>query len=54
MKHVQLICIFVGLVCTFSSSADVKISGYGSIIAGKTLGTVDDRAKRRNLHRRLL
>jgi hypothetical protein len=42
MKYVKLICIFVGMVCTFSSNAEVKISGYGSIIAGKTLGTVDD------------
>jgi len=42
MKYVKLFCIFVGLVCAFSSRAELDISGYGSIIAGKTLGTVDD------------
>lgn len=30
------------VVFSFQSYADIKFSGYGSIIAGKTLGTVDD------------
>jgi len=38
------ILIVITLILTFSlpATADIKFSGYGSIIAGKTLGTVDD------------
>ena len=42
MKYLQLVWLFVGCAFTFSSSAEIQISGYGSIIAGKTLGSVDD------------
>ncbi|MFT6735248.1 MAG: hypothetical protein ACJAS9_003453 [Polaribacter sp.] len=40
-----LIITFFTLLFTFFSTltlAEIKISGYGSIVAGKTLGTVDD------------
>jgi len=43
MKIVTLISaiLFSTLIST-AVNADIKLSGYGSIIAGKTLGTVDD------------
>ena len=39
-----LIIIFTSLLIlsSLSAKAEIKFSGYGSIIAGKTLGTVDD------------
>jgi len=36
------ILILFGTLASSDVSADVKFSGYGSIVAGKTLGTVDD------------
>lgn len=36
------IVISISLLFPFMANADIKFSGYGSIIAGKTLGTVDD------------
>jgi len=43
MKTNLLIIIsLIGMFFSAQSFADLKISGYGSIIAGKTLGTVDD------------
>lgn len=45
MKYVIQIFILVSILCPFTSRAEdnqLKITGYGSIIAGKTFGTVDD------------
>jgi hypothetical protein len=43
MKNFILIfSILLFVLFSTSSLAEIKISGYGSIVAGKTLGTVDD------------
>jgi len=40
--NLLIIVSLIGVFFSAQSFADLKISGYGSIIAGKTLGTVDD------------
>ncbi|WP_448565876.1 porin [Thalassotalea ganghwensis] len=43
MKTVtNAIALLLTVTTSFSAFADIEISGYGSIIAGRTLGTVDD------------
>lgn len=42
MKKISLIAAAVLLSLSHTANAELKLSGYGSIIAGKTLGTVDD------------
>ncbi|KPV93731.1 hypothetical protein AN214_04225 [Pseudoalteromonas sp. P1-9] len=42
MKKLSLVASALLIIFSQSANAELKISGYGSIIAGKTLGTVDD------------
>ncbi|MDE3270964.1 porin [Pseudoalteromonas sp. G4] len=42
MKKLSLVASALLIIFSQSAKAELKISGYGSIIAGKTLGTVDD------------
>jgi hypothetical protein len=42
MKKLSLVASALLVIFSQSASAELNISGYGSIIAGKTLGTVDD------------
>ncbi|GLX78981.1 hypothetical protein tinsulaeT_23210 [Thalassotalea insulae] len=42
MKYLRLLLISFVIVVALPTKADIKFSGFGSIIAGKTLGTVDD------------
>ncbi|WP_125721361.1 hypothetical protein [Pseudoalteromonas rubra] len=42
MKKLLAFSSCLSLLLSASAMADMRISGYGSIIAGKTLGTVDD------------
>jgi hypothetical protein len=42
MKKLITTLMSILALLSFSTVAEVKISGYGSIVAGKTLGTVDD------------
>ncbi|WP_125780191.1 hypothetical protein [Pseudoalteromonas rubra] len=42
MKKLLAFSSCLSLLVSASAMADMRISGYGSIIAGKTLGTVDD------------
>ena len=42
MKHLSVIAVLVFLWISSSAHAELQISGYGSLIAGKTLGTVND------------
>jgi len=37
-----LFCTSLLILITTSANAEIKVSGFGSIVAGKTLGTVDD------------
>ncbi|MDF2180095.1 hypothetical protein P2G88_17710 [Aliiglaciecola sp. CAU 1673] len=41
-KHIYLIALAISLFSTQVFSVNVEFSGYGSIVAGKTFGTVDD------------
>lgn len=42
MKKLSLVASALLIIFSQSANAELKISGYGSIIAGKTLGTVND------------
>ena len=42
MKNFILYFTFLICVLSLPAKAAIKFSGYGSVIAGKTLGTVDD------------
>lgn len=42
MKKLSLVASALLVIFSQSANAELNISGYGSIIAGKTLGTVDD------------
>jgi hypothetical protein len=42
MKNTIITFLTAALLFSGAAIADVKFSGYGSIVAGKTLGTVDD------------
>jgi hypothetical protein len=42
MKTLLAVTTCIPLLISASAYADLRISGYGSIVAGKTLGTVDD------------
>jgi len=42
MKYLFIVLISFGITFSYSASAEIQFSGYGSIIGGKTLGTVDD------------
>lgn len=45
MKSLLTVTSSIAMLMSTCALADVQISGYGSIIAGKTLGTVDDPLK---------